>query len=406
MILTNNQNKSYQKLSLNKVGALFMEPGEGKTLPAYNLVKSVPDIDYLLWLAPYQSVFPAKGLNGTKYELDKYGGIDITYDVYGIESLSSSDRLYLELTEKLSKAKNPFIVCDESLKIKNWDAIRTKRIIELSKLSNYKLILNGIPISRNLLDLWSQLEFLSPKILKMNMAEYKNTFCEYTKMTKYVGSNVIRREWINKYHNIDYLQSIIAPYVYECDLSIELQKQYIAIDYTLSEECKDEYNRLKEKYLDAEFLMAKNNNIFIEMTQKMQHVYNCTEDKFDMVDAILKENDPGKIVIFCKFIDSQEECKRRFPGVAVLSFQKHSFSLNIQDKYDTIIEFDQTWDFGAKKQASHRINRRGQQSKLLRYFQLFGNVGLETMMRDNIAKKVSMIDYFKSKSIEELKKEL
>lgn len=42
-----------------------------------------------------------------------------------------------------------FIVCDESLKIKNWDAKRTKRIVQLGSYTEYKLILNGTPLSRN-----------------------------------------------------------------------------------------------------------------------------------------------------------------------------------------------------------------------------------------------------------------
>lgn len=55
MNLYDNQIKGIEKLKEYKVGALFMEPGTGKTLTAYELVKSVTDCDYILWLTPFQT---------------------------------------------------------------------------------------------------------------------------------------------------------------------------------------------------------------------------------------------------------------------------------------------------------------------------------------------------------------
>ena len=40
------------------------------------------------------------------------------------------------------------------------------------------------------------------------------------------------------------------------------------------------------------------------------------------------------------------------------------------------------------------------------YYDLTGDVGLEEMIDRNIARKESLLDYFKRKSIEELRKEL
>ena len=405
LTLTDNQTTAVSKLSHYKVGALFMEPGEGKTLPTYRLINSVPEIDYILYLAPYNSVNPPKGKSGIREEIAKYGGFSVPHDFIGIESLSNSDRIYLQLRNKLQNARNPFIICDESLKIKNWDAKRTRRIVELGTLAQYKLILNGTPISRNLMDIWAQMEFLSPKILNMSLAQFKNIYCEYTTMIKRIGNITITREWINKYHNIDHLYSLIHHYIYEADLNIEVKEQYIDVDYKLDEKTREQYDYLKEKYLDDEKLQAMNNNIFLEMTMKMQHIYSTCIDKLNVCNTIIKENQAEKIIVFCKFLDSQAICKEKFPNVTVLSLQKHAFSLNLQE-HDTIIEFDQTWDFAATDQAHHRVYRRGQQSPTVRYFRLYGNVGLETMMKQNIEKKISMLQYFKSKSIQEIKKEL
>jgi len=148
-VLLDNQLTAINKLRQFKVGALFMEPGAGKTRAAYELVKSVPGCDYVLWLTPFQT----KG-NLAGELLRCMGDEFIPIEITGIETLSSSNT-YLKLTDELSKSSRPFIVVDESLKIKNWDAIITKRIIELGKMAEYKLVLNGT-ISRNLLDIWAQ----------------------------------------------------------------------------------------------------------------------------------------------------------------------------------------------------------------------------------------------------------
>ena len=59
--------------------------------------------------------------------------------IRGIESLSSSDRLYLQLL-KLVDTHRPYLIVDESTLVKNKRAIRTERIIELGKKCEYKLL--------------------------------------------------------------------------------------------------------------------------------------------------------------------------------------------------------------------------------------------------------------------------
>jgi len=52
------------------------------------------------------------------------------------------------------------IILDESSKIKNFYAYRTKMCIELGKLTPYKMILTGTPITQNAHDIFSQFYFL------------------------------------------------------------------------------------------------------------------------------------------------------------------------------------------------------------------------------------------------------
>jgi len=193
LTLLNNQARAIDKLQEFKVGALFMRQGTGKTGVAQTLAEAMPQVDYILWFTPFQNK------TNLDEELQQWiTQFNVPIDIVGTESISASDRIYLEIYEKLQNKQCPVIIVDESLKIKNWDAKRTKRMIELGKLCEYRLILNGTPISRNLLDLWPQMEFLSPKILNMGMAEFKNTFCEYTKITKRRQIKILLTIWQTK----------------------------------------------------------------------------------------------------------------------------------------------------------------------------------------------------------------
>jgi len=402
-VLLDSQVKAISKLQQYKVGALFMEAGTGKTRPAVELANSVKP-DYVLYLAPFQAINTENKNESVVYQVNLWGGFSCNYDFVGIESLSNSDRIYLETYRKLQQAKRPVIICDETLKIKNWKAKRTQRVIELSKLSTYKLILNGTPLSRNLLDLWAQMEFLSPKILRMGIAEYKNTFCEYTTITKRLGYRKLTKEFITGYHNVDYLYKLIEPYIFEADLKIDTKKNYFDLAYSLTDEEKAEHEALKEKYLDDERMEMRNNNIFLEITQKLQHNYSCSPEKFEILDNLLSNNDKTKMLIVAKYIDTQEQLKTRYPGVRILSWQKNAFALNLQ-QYNILIKWDKHWDYALHEQIEHRIYRQGQKENC-KIYALTGNVGLENMMNKNVERKGRLLHYFKQKSVKELRKVL
>lgn len=394
---TSQQTQAIDHLKEWKIGALFMEPGTGKTRVAMNLINSTDCTD-IFWFGPLRT------LDTIKAEAAKWGGFNVDVVYCGVESISASDRIYMEVLSKIKASVNPFVVVDESLKIKNAEAKRTKRLLEIGDIVKYKLILNGTPLSRNLLDMWSQMQFLSPQILRMSLAEFKNTFCCYTKITKRDGYRQYSKEFITGYENVDYLYSLIRHYVYECDLHLNISQNYTDLKYEIGEKEKGEYNYLKEKYLDDETLLWKNNNIFLEMTQKMQHAYCSTESKFDVVRSLFEEIPEDKTIIFCKYINSREMCEKAFPKAKVLSYQKESLGLNLQD-YNHTIYFDKIWDLALRIQSGRRTYRTGQEYDC-KYYDLTGDVGLESLINKNIAKKVSMTEYFKGKTKEEIKKEL
>ena len=394
------QEEAIKKLLQNKVGALFMKMGTGKTRVAIELINAVADLDLIIWIAPLRTIYPIEKTSTIIDEVNKWGGFNCNDVIYmGIETLQSSDRKYLNLYDKVNKSKKCFIVVDESIKIKNIEAKRTKRLLKLSRMVEYKIILNGEPITRDLLDIWAQFEFLDSEILNMRYPQFKNTFCKYTTITKKLGGyKTYNKEFITGYENIDYLYSLIGEYVYECDLELNVEQIFETQNYHLSKKEKETYNILKSTYLDNEKLQLINNNIFLEMTLKMQHGYFCNKEKIDLTRKWIKNE--SKTIIFCKYIASMDLCKKEFPKSLVLNYKNGSLGLNIQDRPYTVY-FDQKFDWGDVIQSQHRNYRIGQEQDC-RYLNLIGDIGLETLINNNNRKKINMSEYLKKISREQL----
>jgi len=61
----------------------------------------------------------------------------------------------------LTRNPNNLVVVDESTTIKNRQAARTKNIVSMNKISKYRRILTGSPITKSPMDLYSQCLFLN-----------------------------------------------------------------------------------------------------------------------------------------------------------------------------------------------------------------------------------------------------
>ena len=140
------------------------------------------------------------------------------------------------------------------------------------------------------------------------------------------------------------------------------------------------------------------------MTTLMQHAYCVDTEKFWCVNRLFEEIPQEKTIIFCRYIKSREACEKLYPKAQVLSYQKESLGLNMQD-YNHTIYFDKIWDLALRIQSGRRTFRTGQEKDCY-YYDLTGNVGLEKMIDRNIAKKVGITEYLKKITIEDLKKEL
>ena len=71
---------------------------------------------------------------------------------------------------------NTLMAIDESTTIKTPSAARTKNVLKIGKLAKYRRIMTGSPVTKNPLDVYSQLEFLSDKILRQNYWAFRSRY--------------------------------------------------------------------------------------------------------------------------------------------------------------------------------------------------------------------------------------
>lgn len=388
------QEEAFEKLSKLKVGALFMEMGSGKTKVALDLIASKKDkVNYILWICPFS----------IKQEIEsevKKWHPELEIEIVGCETISMSSVKYLDLLKKVVESK-PFIVVDESLKIKNIYSKRTQRILQLGGHAKYKLILNGTPISKNVLDLYPQMEFLSPKILKMSYNEFKNKYCEYYVRGRLKGK-------VKAQYNVEHLVSLIKPYIFDSSLDLGKNKNYSAYKYQIED--YEEYEAIKEKYLtfDCDYDCFS----FFSLTTELQHCYCSSKLKKEALNSLIDEID-GQVIVFVKFVDSIPDDEKRIVGniktkerekiiqefkrgefkTLYITYGSGAFGLNLQNCRNMIFA-DHTFDYSQRIQAEARIYRKGQENDV-NYYSLDCDCGLDNLIRKCIDKKERLLDEVK-----------
>lgn len=170
--------------------------------------------------------------------------------VMNVEALAFP-RAYKEAEEFL-KARPCIMIIDESSKIKNPTAKRTKAAIKLGRLAKYRRIMTGSPITKNPLDLFSQCQFLRPGIL--GFTSYFAFRAHYANLFQMDAGNRSFKI-VKGYKNLEELSAKLATFTYRVtkDECLDLPpKIFNTLDVDLTPEQKGLYRQLKEEAM-AEF---------------------------------------------------------------------------------------------------------------------------------------------------------
>lgn len=437
------QSKAVDKLSKLKVGALYMEQGTGKTRTALEIIKnkmSKGKVEVVLWLCP------CSVKNNLKEDIIKHTGELPTENniiIRGIESLSSSDRLYLQLLE-LVKIYKVYLIVDESNLVKNKLAIRTERIIEISSFCKYKMILNGTPISKNEADLFAQWYILDWRILGYkSFYSFAANHLEY-KTVKLPSGREITTDQIIRVLNVDYLTEKIAPYMYQIKKDEVLKdlkpKKYHMRYFCLDDLQEDEYYETKELFL-FNVVDWRSETIF-KLFSALQHItsgkriLSAPEKRMRTEKMYTWENNPriqclkrvieeignDKCIIFAKYqdeikdikflLDSMNKTFVEFTGEIRpkqrqqnrIEFKNHvqfmlankqcgAYGLNLQFCHN-IIFYSNDFDLATRLQAEDRVHRIGQE-KTVNIYDICCEYTIDVFIANCLQNKSNLLDSFK-----------
>ena len=398
--MNNNQIQAFNKFSKLKVGALFMKMGTGKTRVAIELV-DYNKCDLLIYVAPFST------LKNIEEEFIKWN-LKTEYILIGYETISSSDKKYLDLLSKLEN-KKCFIIADESIFIKNEESKRYNRLINIRNKCEYALILNGTPLTKNEFDLYNQMQFLSPLIMKMTKNQFLNTF--FKKITYKKKDKKENTFYKFSEVNAELLYKMIEPYIFKCDLDFnkEVKENYNYIQY----QNENDYYIEKEKKLE-EYIEKGASDVIINMLVSLNVIASNYEKKNDELVKYIKDR---QVIVFCNYISEIEYISSKLECYIITGQTTHrneiidkfkhdnkpllmtmgvgSYSLNLQF-CNEIVYSSLTFDYAKLEQSKYRIKRIGQERDI-KYTYFLTDLGINKMILENIDRKCTLDNLVKEK---------
>ena len=393
MELTNQQYQAFKKFKELRVGALFMEQGTGKTRVALDLVRET-DSDLVIFFCPCSTK------NNLQAEIDKWH-IDREYYIFGYETIASSDTTYLKVLDMVQNRK-VFIVADESIFIKNESSKRYRRLMKIAECSDYRLILNGTPITKDEWDIYNQMNFLSPKIIDMDRYQFLNTFF---KQVKYKKRGQSAREFYKLSEvNIDYLHRLVEPYIFECSFQFDKKVKSKNIEIIASEETREKYETQKELLLNS---LAIGESC-IEQFQNLAVACFDDESRHKEIARHLK----GQIIVLCTLLSEVNDISKGIACYVITGAQNLKERAEIIDKfkvddkpllmtigtgaYGLNLQFCNriafasiSFDYGKIDQAKSRIRRLGQERDI-EYTYFTSDLGIYNMIQENNQRKIDL----------------
>lgn len=387
------QTRAVEKLLPLRVGALYMEQGTGKTRTALEIIsRRSGRVDRILWLCPCSII------GSIRQDISRHCVWDKSrLRIHGIESLSSSIRLYDELDDYISGG-DTMLVVDESNLVKNHQAIRTQNVSRLAAKCKYRLILNGTPISRNMGDLYAQWALLDWRILGYR------SFWAFA--ANHLEFDPERPGRVVRAHHVDYIARKLAPYAYmvrrsDC-MDLPAKRYHTVSCYLEDAQCKHYFRIADQMLLQLDDLQP---STIYRMFSALQAIISgkwvqddgkhfTTQPMFQdphdnpritaLLD-LLEQIGDQKTIIFCKFSDEitaitsllgsralrfdgtipqrkRQEVIDRFKADAqylVANKTCAGYGLNLQF-CTQVVYYSNDWDLATRLQSEDRVYRLGQ----------------------------------------------
>ena len=321
---------------------------------------------------------------------------------------------------------------DESTTIKNPKAKRTKNILMLSKLADYKRIMTGSPVTRNPLDLYTQCEFLDPRHL--NHPSYYSFRNRYAVVK---GTNIAGRtiNLVVGYQNLAELAEKLKPFSYRVlkEDCLDLpDKIYMKREIELSPEQNKVYKQMRKEALAT--LNGKTVTTATALSQLMRlhqitcghfsandgTIQNIKNNRITELLSVLDEIE-GKAIIWAHYQHDVETIVKQIekqygPGSVVHYYGKtlpeerdyaiKNFKTNDKVRFfvgtpqtggygitltsaNTVIYYSNGYDLEKRMQSEDRAHRIGQK-KTVTYVDIIADDTVDTKIVKSLRKKINI----------------
>lgn len=318
------------------------------------------------------------------------------------------------------------MILDESHLIKNGSADRTKFVLNFGQLATYRRIATGTPIAKNIMDAWSQFNFLDPRIIGH---KYATAFrARYCVMGGWEGRQIVGQK------NTEEFYGLIAPHCFRMTKGEALDlppKLYIPKEYDMSDATRKHYDEIKATLMtemeDGSFVDAQNPAVALLRLQQVICGHLPSESGMQqiggerlMVMLDILDQVEGQVVIWSRFIEdstqiqnrlfehgetyavyrgSDEEKKKakdRFIGGEVRCFVGNPSSGGtgldgLQHASQNVIYYSNSFNSLHRWQSEDRTHRIGTKGAVT-YFDLVARRTIDRMILRNLKGKKSVSD--------------
>lgn len=370
--------------------------------------------------------------------------------IVNIESFQSdkktfSKKLLHKFYTTLLEKEKCFLALDESSKIKNSKANRTKNIISCSKNAVGKVILTGTIISETILDFYAQFEFLNPGFWGMkNFWTFKKRYAVLESMYASGGRTFQK---VVGFKKIDELMGKIKPHIdiLKKEDCLDLpDKVFIDQFFIMPKEMKDFYTQLKNNLMamhKENIIAVKNKAVlfskfrqicggFVPDAEKENKTAFSKNPKYEFIRDEL-EDFGGKAVIFCCFVNEikflEKELSRIYGRDFLVTYygdvkpeQRKANLIKFQEDKNCrlFIGNPQTAGYGLNlqnanlcyfytsplsgsdyRQSVDRLHRIGQKNKVTYKILQYTN-SIDESIKKLIENKTELMDNFKNMNLE------
>ena len=350
--------------------------------------------------------------------------------VMNVEALSTDKgKLF---AAKFLRSHKSMLAIDESTTIKNPKAKRTKNILSLGDICKYRRIMTGSPVTRNPLDLYSQCEFLNPRLLQFtSYYAFRNRYAEM-KTIHVHGRSV---NVVHKFQNLKELSETLKPFSYRVlkqDCLDLPEKVYIKREISLSPEQKRLYEQMKKQAIavlngkqvtsvtvltqlmrlqqitcghftadDGSIQPVKNNRL-AELLDVLEEVEgkviiwgHYQEDVKNIVNILTEKYGPGSVVSYYGLTPQEERQKniKRFQANNGVRFlvgtpQTGGYGITLTEA-NTVIYYSNGYDLEKRMQSEDRAHRIGQK-KTVTYVDIIAQDTVDEKIVKSLRKKINI----------------